>query len=70
MKSKYQFLFQLHNFDKDHIPDKTLKSISSFSSNPEFNLEKIGTVSASAKYLAQWVLAIEKYAKIYRFVKF
>ncbi|KAF4524620.1 hypothetical protein B566_EDAN013871 [Ephemera danica] len=60
------FIDQLHNFDKDHIPDKTLKSITSFTLNPEFNPEKIGTVSAPAKYLAQWVLAIEKYARIYR----
>lgn len=34
--------------------------------NPEFDLEKIGTKSIAAKHLGMWVIAIEKYAKMYR----
>jgi hypothetical protein len=29
-------------------------------------VEKIGTQSKCAKYLGMWVIAIEKYAKMYR----
>ncbi|CAB3367489.1 Hypothetical predicted protein [Cloeon dipterum] len=60
------FIEQLHQFDKDHIPEKILKSVSLISSNEDFALEKIELISNGAKLLAQWVLAMEKYGKIYR----
>jgi len=34
--------------------------------NPEFELEKIGLQSTAAKSLGMWVVAIEKYVKMYR----
>ncbi|XP_039277425.1 dynein heavy chain 2, axonemal [Nilaparvata lugens] len=62
------FLNQLKEFDKDHISDRTLKKIAVYTSNEEFEPEKVGIVSAAAKSLCLWVRAIEKYGKIYRIV--
>ncbi|XP_050431508.1 dynein axonemal heavy chain 2 [Adelges cooleyi] len=62
------FLNQLKDFDKDHIPEKVLKKIAVFTRNPEFDPIKVGAQSLAAKSLAMWVIAIEKYAKIYKIV--
>ncbi|XP_071455007.1 dynein axonemal heavy chain 2 [Hetaerina americana] len=62
------FLVQLRDFDKDNISDKTLKKIALYTTNPEFDPEKVGIVSVAAKSLCMWVRAIEKYGKIYRIV--
>lgn len=37
-----------------------------YTRNPEFEPEKVGAQSIAAKSLAKWVIAIEKYAKIYK----
>ncbi|XP_063992490.1 dynein axonemal heavy chain 2 [Diachasmimorpha longicaudata] len=62
------FLTSLRNFDKDHISDKTLKTIGKYTSNPEFDPEKVGQVSIAAKSLAMWVIAMENYGKLYRII--
>ncbi|XP_075210256.1 dynein heavy chain 2, axonemal kl-2 [Lycorma delicatula] len=62
------FLNQLKDFDKDHISDKTLKKIAVYTSNEEFEPDKVGIVSVAAKSLCLWVRAIEKYGKVYRIV--
>ncbi|XP_008181522.3 dynein heavy chain 2, axonemal [Acyrthosiphon pisum] len=60
------FLHQLKDFDKNHVTDNVLKQLDVFIKNPEFELEKIGLQSTAAKSLGMWVVAIEKYAKMYR----
>ncbi|XP_012153483.1 dynein heavy chain 2, axonemal kl-2 [Megachile rotundata] len=62
------FLNSLRYFDKDHISDRTLRAISRYTSNPEFEPEKVGVVSFAAKSLCMWVIAMEKYGKLYRIV--
>ncbi|XP_011309286.1 dynein heavy chain 2, axonemal [Fopius arisanus] len=62
------FLTSLRNFDKDHITDATLKRIGKYTSNPEFDPEKVGQVSIAAKSLAMWVVAMENYGKLYRII--
>ncbi|XP_014276767.1 dynein axonemal heavy chain 2 isoform X2 [Halyomorpha halys] len=62
------FLNRLKNFDKDHIPDPVLRSIGSLIRNPDFDPEKVGIVSTAAKSLCMWVIAIEKYGKIFKIV--
>ncbi|XP_033219684.1 dynein heavy chain 2, axonemal [Belonocnema kinseyi] len=62
------FLNSLRDFDKDHISDKTLRTINKYTSNPEFDPIKVGVVSVAAKSLCMWVIAIEKYGKLYRIV--
>ncbi|KAB0795300.1 hypothetical protein PPYR_12139 [Photinus pyralis] len=62
------FLNDLREFDKNNISDKTLKKIATYTSNKEFVPEKIGIVSLAAKSLCMWVIAIEKYAKVWKVV--
>lgn len=63
---KLYYIIQLRDFDKDHISPKTLKKINAYTRNPEFEPEKVGAQSFAAKSLAKWVIAIEKYAIIYK----
>nr|XP_034179953.1 dynein heavy chain 2, axonemal [Osmia lignaria] len=62
------FLNSLRYFDKDHISDRTLRAIARYTSNPEFEPEKVGVVSFAAKSLCMWVVAMEKYGKLFRIV--
>ncbi|XP_048524356.1 dynein axonemal heavy chain 2 [Dendroctonus ponderosae] len=62
------FLKDLKEFDKNHISEKTLKKIANYTMNEEFIPEKVGIVSLAAKSLCQWVIAIEKYAKVWKVV--
>lgn len=50
------------------MSQKVLKKINAFTSNPEFEPDKVGAQSVAAKSLAQWVIAIEKYAIIYKYI--
>jgi dynein heavy chain len=36
--------------------------------NEEFDPEKVGSISLAAKFLCLWVIAMEKYGKIYRYL--
>lgn len=60
------FLKDLKEFDKNHITDKTMKKIAVYTGNEEFVPDKIGIVSLAAKSLCMWVIAIEKYAKVWK----
>lgn len=60
------FLTSLREFDKNHITEKTLRKIATYTTNDEFMPDKVGIVSLAAKSLCMWVRAIEKYAKVYR----
>ncbi|KAK4876213.1 hypothetical protein RN001_012635 [Aquatica leii] len=62
------FLTNLREFDKNNIPEKVLKKIAAYTSNEEFVPDKIGIVSFAAKSLCMWVIAIEKYAKVWKVV--
>ncbi|KAJ8936971.1 hypothetical protein NQ318_015635 [Aromia moschata] len=62
------FLRDLKEFDKNHISEKTLKKIATYTTNDEFVPDKVGIVSFAAKSLCQWVIAIEKYAKVWKIV--
>lgn len=61
-----KFLDDLREFDKNHITDKTLRKIAGYTMNEEFVPDKIGIVSFAAKSLCMWVIAIEKYAKVWK----
>ncbi|XP_025836128.1 dynein heavy chain 2, axonemal-like [Agrilus planipennis] len=63
------FLQGLREFDKNNISDKTMKKIHQYTTNPEFVPDKVGIVSVAAKSLCMWVIAIEKYAKVWRVVR-
>lgn len=60
------FLDNLREFDKNNISEKVLKKIAGYTTNPEFVPEKVGIVSVAAKSLCMWVIAIEKYSKVWK----
>lgn len=61
-----KFLDTLKNYDKNNIPESTLKTIGGFVRNPELEPNKVGLVSKAAKSLMLWVRAIENYGKVYK----
>jgi dynein heavy chain, axonemal len=63
------FIKSLIEFDKDNIPDKVLKKINKYTSEPDFQPEKVGSVSGAAKSLCMWVRAMEMYGNVYRVVQ-
>lgn len=63
------FIKSLTEFDRDNIPDRVLKRINKYTSDPDFEPEKVGSVSGAAKSLCMWVRAMELYGKIFRVVQ-
>lgn len=62
------FLNDLKNFDRDHISDKTLKRIATYTGDARLEPQKVGVVSFACKSLMLWIRAIENYGKVYRIV--
>eukprot|EP00756_Hemistasia_phaeocysticola_P025139 Hpha_TRINITY_DN15989_c0_g2::TRINITY_DN15989_c0_g2_i1::g.72379::m.72379/K10408/DNAH; dynein heavy chain, axonemal len=59
-----KFLDTLVQFDKEGLTDRLLSAIAKFTGKDSFKPELIGKVSAAAKGLCQWVIAMEKFGKI------
>lgn len=58
------FLKSLQSYDKDNIAPAIIKTIrQKYTSNPEFDPEKIKTASTAAEGLCKWVVAMESYDK-------
>ena len=58
------FLKSLQSYDKDNIPPAIIKTIrQKYTSNAEFDPEKIKTASTAAEGLCKWVVAMESYDK-------
>lgn len=62
------FLKKLQDYDKDHIPEITLKKLKDYIDNKNFVPELIAKVSKVCKSICQWVRAIDTYAKVYKVV--
>ena len=63
------FIKSLIDFDKDNIPDKVLKKINKYTTEPDFQPDKVGSVSLACQSLCLWVIAMEKYGNIFRVVQ-
>ena len=58
------FLKSLQNYDKDNIAPAIIKTIrQKYTSNSEFDPEKIKTASTAAEGLCKWVVAMDSYDK-------
>lgn len=63
------FINSLKEFDRDNIPDRVLKKIAKYTTNPDFQPDKVESVSLAAKSLCMWVRAMEMYGKIFKVVQ-
>ncbi|XP_068101608.1 dynein axonemal heavy chain 11-like isoform X2 [Hyperolius riggenbachi] len=61
-----EFLQNLVTFDKEHVPDATVKAIKDdYLKDPEFNPEFVRTKSSAAAGLCAWVINIIKFHEVY-----
>ncbi|EDO45806.1 predicted protein [Nematostella vectensis] len=59
-----KFLQGLQTYDKDNIPAPAIKQIrQKYTSNPEFDPDKIKVASTAAEGLCRWVIAMDSYEK-------
>jgi len=63
------FLEKLQEFDKDNIPDKSIKGIQKYVKNEKFQPDTVGKVSKAAKSLCMWVRAMDTYARVAKTVE-
>mmetsp|Transcript_44767 Transcript_44767/g.87731 ORF Transcript_44767/g.87731 Transcript_44767/m.87731 type:complete len:3997 (-) Transcript_44767:184-12174(-) len=62
--SNQKFLENCRTFDKDNIPPKTIKNLQVFISNPDFQPDKLASVSSAAVSLCMWARAMDVYARV------
>ncbi|XP_021708238.1 dynein heavy chain 6, axonemal [Aedes aegypti] len=63
------FLKKLEDYDKEHIPDSMLKKLKTYIEHKDFQPPVVEKVSKVAKSMCLWVIAVERYAKVYRVVE-
>ncbi|XP_041356323.1 dynein heavy chain 6, axonemal-like isoform X2 [Gigantopelta aegis] len=64
-----QFLKKLMDYDKDNIPEATLKKLKKYIENPKFVPEAVEKVSRACKSMVMWVRAMDLYAHVFRTVE-
>jgi dynein heavy chain len=62
--SDSKFIETLKKYDKDNIPEKTIKAVQKYIDNPDFIPAKVGSVSAAAKSLCMWARAMHTYHRV------
>lgn len=60
---------KLQEYDKNHIPDTTLRKLKTYIDHPDFVPDKVGRVSKACKSMCMWVRAIDMYAKVFKIVE-
>ncbi|KAM3188084.1 Dynein heavy chain 7, axonemal [Hymenolepis weldensis] len=64
-----KFLDNLISYDKDNIPDHTIKTIrEKYIPNPDFKPERIAVASTACEGLCKWVIAMDAYDKVAKIV--
>lgn len=65
------FLQALVNFDKEHIPEATVRCVKEeHLSDPEFNPEFVRQKSSAAAGLCAWVINIVHFHEVHRLLRF
>uniref|UniRef100_K3WA67 Dynein heavy chain n=1 Tax=Globisporangium ultimum (strain ATCC 200006 / CBS 805.95 / DAOM BR144) TaxID=431595 RepID=K3WA67_GLOUD len=64
--SRSSFMSELKEYDKDNIPQATLKRIRKYIDNPDFAVDEVKKVSRAAMSLCMWVHAIDTYARVHK----
>ncbi|XP_050361252.1 dynein axonemal heavy chain 6 [Nymphalis io] len=63
------FIRNLEEYDKDHIPESMLKKIKVYLTHKDFNPDTVVKVSKVCRSMVLWVQAIDMYAKVFRVVE-
>ncbi|XP_045784195.1 dynein axonemal heavy chain 6 [Maniola jurtina] len=63
------FIRNLEEYDKDHIPDATLKKIKVYLTHKDFNPDTVAKVSKVCRSMVLWVQAIDMYSKVFKVVE-
>ncbi|XP_022090689.1 dynein heavy chain 6, axonemal-like isoform X2 [Acanthaster planci] len=63
------FLKKLLDYDKDNVPDSTLKKLKKYIENPKFVPEVVEKTSKACKSMCMWVRAMDLYSKVFRTVE-
>ncbi|XP_058967936.2 dynein axonemal heavy chain 6 [Pocillopora verrucosa] len=64
-----KFLTRLMEYNKDNIPDSTLKKLKKYIDNPKFTPENVEKVSKACRSMVMWVRAMDLYARVFRTVE-
>uniref|UniRef100_A0A1X7UKU1 AAA+ ATPase domain-containing protein n=2 Tax=Amphimedon queenslandica TaxID=400682 RepID=A0A1X7UKU1_AMPQE len=56
-------------YDKDNIPDSTLKRLKKYVDDPQFEPDIVEKTSKACKSMCMWVRAMDKYSKVFRTVE-
>ncbi|XP_037911922.1 dynein beta chain, ciliary-like [Hermetia illucens] len=64
-----QFLYDLINYDKEHIHPDVIKALQPYLNNPDFDPEKIYAKSSAAAGLCAWVINIHKFYQVFLIVE-
>ncbi|XP_077196785.1 dynein axonemal heavy chain 14 isoform X2 [Paroedura picta] len=62
------FLKRLTTLDKDNLPEKVLLQLKKYVKSPDFSPTKVGLVSVACCSICQWILALDNYRIVKRFV--
>jgi dynein heavy chain len=58
------FMQNLKEYDKDNIPEKSLKKVKKYVENPDMAVDVVKKVSKAATSLCMWVHAMDVYSKV------
>eukprot|EP01135_Chromosphaera_perkinsii_P012097 Nk52_evm35s2579 gene=Nk52_evmTU35s2579 len=59
-----QLLKKMIEFDKDKIPESTIKKLEKYVQNPDFTPENVAKVSSACKSMCMWIHAIVLYSHV------
>ncbi|XP_043065698.2 dynein axonemal heavy chain 6 [Drosophila bipectinata] len=63
------FIKRLFEYDKEHMKDDTLKKVKKYIDHKDFVPAKFEKVSKVAKSVSMWVIAMDKFSKVYKVVE-
>ncbi|GFR44385.1 hypothetical protein Agub_g5605 [Astrephomene gubernaculifera] len=64
-----QFMRSLEEFDKDNIPDNTIKKLQKYLENPDYTPDLVAKVSKAARSLCMWTHAMNTYHRVAKVVE-
>jgi hypothetical protein len=67
--SGVNFMQELKDFNKDNIPQATLKKLAKYIADPTMAVENVSKVSKAASSLCMWVHAMDVYSKVAKEVR-